>query len=212
MKKTLLLILAALGMTATSQAADFDYGVEAGVGITRLNTSGKGNTFGSNNRVGFFVGPKIMLGVGAGCGFNLAAHYTLLDYSLKGDVVKSTSQGSSHEVYDKHKYQHSLELPLNFRYSFGISHITSIYAETGPQLGFNVGDRRVGGLFKNDNMLTTWNVGGGLRINDVELGLRYNFCLSRVGKAVMSNDVINLVGSSNAYKRNTFFVQLAYYI
>lgn len=105
------------------------------------------------------------------------------------------------------------------KYNFGVGRVASIYVATGPQFGFNVGSRSWNlfggsddGLFRNENMTTTWNIGAGVKVlGHLDIGVGYNFGLGKVGETFLSQVNDNLVGSSDDYKANTFQVQATYY-
>lgn len=223
MKKILLsLLLAAAGLlvAAPARAQLFKFGVVTGMNLSKLSIKGdKGavsnalnQVLDSENRAGWYVGPKIWINTPLGIGVDGALQYSQrrLDTPAGSDTYRS------------------LEIPVNLRYNIGLGSIASVYVSTGPQFGFNVGgmdgedwlNTAVGGLtgngsavFKKSNMNTTWNVGAGIKLlGHLELGVGYNFGIGNVGKTV-----IDLSGYGSAlgeaeveYKTNTFQVQAAY--
>lgn len=71
-----------------------------------------------------------------------------------------------------------------------------------------------GANFDRSNMNTTWNIGAGLRLlGHLEIGVGYNFALSRTGKNIFEN-FVGEAGHSNdyelRYRANSFQVQVAY--
>ena len=67
-----------------------------------------------------------------------------------------------------------MEVPVNFRYTLGLSSLAAVYASTGPQFGFNIGSRkwglsditegRVTDVLKRENMNVSWNIGAGVKL------------------------------------------------
>ena len=198
MKKFLFAVVTLFTMSLSSQALSFDWGLQAGWNLTKMSFD-KDN-FNGKNTSGFFVGPKINLGIIAGFGVNVAAEYNYQRLKYENETTGNTDS----------KVTHSIEIPINLRYSFGIGKI-NIYAETGPQFGFVVGNKNWNKLFTNDNMLTTWNLGAGVRFTHLELGLNYNFGLGKVGESILSNIGSGLVGTADDYKANSFQLHAAYY-
>lgn len=91
---------------------------------------------------------------------------------------------------------------------------------TGPQFEFNVGNKNYSfgsedylTTFKRENMTTSWNIGIGTRIlSHLDLGLTYNFGISKVGETLLGEMVDDRPNwESNEAKVNTFKVQLTYY-
>ncbi len=216
MKKIIAIAMAVLCMVPAAKAIDFTYGVQAGLNLTRLNTNSKDGMMGlfnSNNRAGFFVGPKIYLGIAMGLSVNLAAEYNLSKYSITTETPGMSEDGEILTYTGtESKNQSSFEIPLNLRYSFGVGKI-SIFAETGPQFGFNIGSKKVGEFFKNENMVNSWNLGIGVRVRKFEIGASYNFGMNKVGKTILEGINENLVSKADlpSYKRNTFQAHLTYY-
>ena len=193
MKKTLLALIAVFTMGLSAQAFSFGWGVQAGWNLTKVRFD-KSDIKG-DNASGFFLGPKINLGLIAGLGVNAALEYNYqnLKFEENGLETKKTT--------------HSIEIPINLRYSFGLGKI-NIFAETGPQFGFVCGDKKWNQVLKNDNMLTTWNIGAGVRFTKLELGLNYNMGLGKVGESILPQ---GLIGQGDDYKANSFQIHAAYY-
>lgn len=221
MKKILISFLVAMTgifAAAPAHAQLFKFGVVTGLNLTKLKIKGDkgtfaeqvGKTFDSENRTGWYVGPKIWINTPLGIGLDGALQYSQrrLDVAGVGETYRS------------------VEIPVNVRYNIGLGSIASVHVSTGPQFGFNVGGMdaedwisSIGGnsRFSKQNMNTTWNVGAGIKLlGHLEVDLGYNFAISRMGKAILdvagSGSGVNIpVGSYEVeYKTNTFQVQLAY--
>lgn len=215
MKKSLTLCIAlvlALFTAAPAAAQTFDWGIVAGLNLTKLKFSGNaseivGKNLKSSNRAGWYVGPKVAFNTALGLGVDAALEYSQRDLLVDDGVTEDT------ETY------RTLEIPINLRYNIGLGKKLGVYVATGPQFGFalqnmkwkNVG---TGDNFDKSNMNMTWNVGAGIRaLSHLEIGIGYNFALGKVGKQIWKN-AIGSTGESEdielKYKANTFQVQVAY--
>lgn len=212
MKKIIstLLLVAALAWPAPASAFGFDWGVTGGLNLTKLKLSGAAKeNFSANNRAGWFVGAKANLSIALGFGLDASLLYSQQKYSLNG------------RDYDRSKTMRAVAIPVNLRYNVGLGKVASVFVATGPQFDFNVGSRNwniasenytgTDGLFKQENMSTSWNVGAGVKMLDrVELGVGYNFGLGKVGETIISNVTGHNV-RSNDMNANTFKVSMAVY-
>ncbi len=204
----------AFACATTVRAQSFDWGIVAGLNLTKLkfNGSAKGmaqTNFKSDNKAGWYVGPKFAFNTVLGIGVDASLQYSERDLDINGES----------ETY------RTLEIPINLRYNIGLGKKAGVYISTGPQFGFalqnmqwNWEDFGSGGnmdsSFGRRNLNTTWNIGAGVRLlNHLEIGVGYNFALSRTGKAIFEN-FGGTAGTSTdyelKYRTNTFQVQVAY--
>lgn len=207
-----LALLVSLTWATPAQAFGFDWGVTGGLNYTKLNFKGDlKHSLKSENRAGWFIGPKVNLGLIAGFGADASILYSQRRFNIidKEDATESDS-----------RTQRSIEIPINLKYSIGLGSIAAVYIATGPQFGFNVGNhkwRYTGdpddGIFKTENMTTTWNIGAGVKVlGHLDVGIGYNFALGDMGKTILANTAgSQYVGRSSDYKANTFQVQATYY-
>lgn len=212
MKKIIPLCLAFLLTLFTVQpiaAQSFDWGIVAGLNLSKLKLSGSAKknfaNFNSDNRAGWYFGPKIAFNTALGIGIDAAAQYSQRKLNCDYNGVSET------ETY------RTIEIPINLRYNIGFGKKAGVYIATGPQFGFALQNMKWSNLgsgdnFDKSNMNTTWNIGAGLRLlNHLEIGVGYNFALGKIGKKVIGD---NLTGESEdeqlEYKTNTFQVQIAY--
>lgn len=212
MKRSLSCVLAVLlSMTLTLPAAaiSFDWGFVAGMNLSKMKFKGdqKAN-FGTDNRAGWYIGPKVGFATAIGIGLDASAQYSLRKLNIEGETENF----------------HSIEIPVNLRYNIGLGKKAGVYVATGPQFGFGLGNLKWDNIFTSENneepavfskqnMNLTWNIGAGLRLlNHLEIGIGYNFALGKVGEAVWTE--IGPNGESQdyrlKYRTNTFQVQLAY--
>ena len=128
-----------------------------------------------------------------GLGFDAA-----VQYSERGAKVED---GSS-------KTLRSFEVPINFRYSVGLASVASVYFATGPQFGFNIGNKNWNITDTSNYQLkkstVSWNFGVGTRlVNHLELGVGYNLILGKMAKVAGNN-------GDYSYRANSWQIQVAY--
>lgn len=198
-----------LAFAAPANAQTFSYGITAGLNLTKLKYNKKNiqQNFTSDNRAGWFVGPKVALNTALGIGVDAALEYS--ERSL--NMVDETNATSETKKY------RTLEIPINLRYNIGLGSKAGIYVATGPQFGFALQNMKwknfgSGTNFSRSNLNTTWNIGAGVRLlGHLEAGVGYNFALGKAGKGILGE---RYAGTSEdaelEYKTNTFQVQLTY--
>lgn len=195
MRKKLLslALLAGTASTAPLAAQSVKFGIVGGLNLSKLSFSKNADNLSSDNRYGWYIGPKVNVSLPLGFGIDVAAEYSQRRLNLDDDMS------------DNFK---SIEIPVNVRYNIGLGSLASVYVATGPQFGFNVGNTKwsfdgIGDAFKMEKMNTSWNVGAGVRVlSHVELGVSYNIALSKYAKRYGNEDY--------SFKANTFQVQAAY--
>lgn len=211
MKKLLFSLLAAFVLLcATPAQAGIEFGVEAGMNMSKVKLHNFSDNFDSNNRYGWYFGPKL----------NISA------LGLGGDVALVYNQkrlSISQDDDDYGRTLRSIELPINVRYTLGLGSLASIYFATGPQFGWNVGNKKwsafedgvnsVKTTFKRKNANVSWNIGAGVKLaGHVEVGLGYNFALTKYAKVIewTGADVTADADQDYDFKANTFQIQVAY--
>ena len=222
MKKILLsivLLFTTIGIP-TAKAIDFDWGVTGGLNVTKLNMKGTNeNFFGSENRAGWFIGPKIDLGFVLGFGLDASVLYQQAQHNMTLDIM-------GQELSATHKTDY-ISLPINARYNIGLGDKFSIFVATGPQLDFAWGDteenwfKNMTQTFHKENLTVNWNIGAGVRLlKHLEVGLTYNIGLSKSGERLdnssnlgnLGNTIINgLKGGEDDYRANAFKLHVSYY-
>lgn len=213
MKHLKVLFLAAfllLAGVSGAKAQTFDFGIVAGMNMTKLNLSGAKANLSSSNRAGWYVGPKVYFNTVIGLGLNAALQYSERDLYIENNTL---NEGQS-------KKYRTFEIPVNVRYNIGLGKKLGVYVSTGPQFGFALQSMSwdnfgTGNNFDRSNLNTSWNIGAGLRVaNHFELGVGYNMSLGHTGKAILNNIAGVPVGYDNSpelrYRTNTFQVELAY--
>lgn len=185
--------------SATTASAQFKFGLVAGMNMSKLSFD-NGKYFDSDHRAGWYVGPKVWFNIPiVGLGVNASAQYSQRRMNVKS--------GDGEDAVSDSKNLNTIEIPINVRYTLGLGSIASVYAETGPQFGFNVGNKTVSEVAKFKSSNVTWNVGIGARVlGHLEAGVGYNIALSNFGELVPDQ----LRGTKNDFKSNTWQVQVAY--
>lgn len=187
MKKTILLALfICFSSLAFSQVLPtFQFGIKGGTNLSKFSTD---NTFGSDNRSGYYAGVWARIGA-AGIHFQpelyLAGKNTTLTSSTPGvgdNKVKFTS----------------LDVPLLIGTKIGAAGI-GVRFNTGPVVSFILDDKQSFGnvtseVFKGDfkNQAVAWQFGTGLDIGKLGIDFRYETGLSKLGKDGYNDKKLNL--------------------
>lgn len=203
MKRIIISMAVAILALAPAAKAQVRFGVVGGLNVSKLSFD-KDKYLDSENRSGWFVGPKVWLKVPlVGLGVNAALEYN--QRRLYGEVKHTDGEASKSEYYK------SLEIPVNVRYSIGLASVASVFAETGPQFGFTVGDKTPSDVIKFKSSNVTWNVGLGVRlVNHLEIAAAYNIALSNFGKIYVPNVSALTNNAKSDFKSNSWQVSAAY--
>lgn len=202
MKKTIFAIALSLSMLlGTEQStAQIDFGIVAGMNLSKAYFHEPvDRNFSSDNKCGWFVGPKLEFTVPIiGIGIDASAQYSQRSINGADDI---TGQENTRTLK-------SLEFPINIRYQFGAPSILAGYLATGPQFGFNVGSKSFRSFWNHEeyrikNSILSWNIGVGLKVlKHVEIGVGYNIALSKFAKTNTSRESV---------KSNSFQAHLGYF-
>lgn len=201
--------LALLSLAATAPAhAGIEFGVLAGMNMSKVNFHNFNKNFDSSNRYGWFFGPKV--------------NFSLLGFGGDAALVYNQRRMNLDENYSK--TFRSIEIPVNARYTVGLSSLASVYFSTGPQFGFNVGNKEwtwkhiitsennvLSNTFERKNMNVSWNFGAGVKVlKHLEVGLGYNLMLSKYAHPIKAVTGQQVKTSDYNFRTNTFTVQAAY--
>ncbi len=202
MKKTIFAVaLCIFTIVGSLQSrAQLDFGVVAGMNLSKANFHEPvGRNFSSDNRCGWFVGPKLELSVPViGIGVDASVQYSQRYINGSDDELGS----------ERTKALRTLEVPINLRYQFGVPALVAGYVATGPQFGFNVGSKSFSSFWDADeyrikNSILSWNIGVGLKVlKHVEVGVGYNIALSKFAKTK---------NSGQSVKSNSFQAHVGYF-
>lgn len=207
------LLLAFVG-TVAAQAQSFSYGITAGYNLTKLTFSGSAKkNFSSDNKPGWFIGPKVEFNTVIGLGMDASLQYS----QRKLNICENMYEASDDILDNRSETYRTIEIPINVRYNVGLGKMASVFVYTGPQFGFPLqsmtwDDFGTGSNFSKEKMNTAWNIGAGVRLlKHLEANVGYNFALSKAGSAILNNFGVETgSGKSLKYRTNTFQVQVAY--
>lgn len=206
MKKKLstLLLLAFMALCAVPASAQFKYGLEAGLNLSKMSLSK--DIASSDNRAGWFVGPKVQLGIPlAGLAVDGAILYSqkymALDTPADEDGIVETSR----------KTMPYIDIPVNLKWNIGFSSLVGVYLSTGPQWSWYLGGKNISFDGENVGLLETsnfsWNVGAGINaFKHLQLGVTYNIACGKTGEL---NGLWDTAGKIKL-RNNTWQVRLAY--
>ncbi len=186
MKKFLLVLMSCVALSASAQTKLVRFGVEGGLNVNKMSFSK--DLLSSENRCGFFVGPKMYVKIPlVGLGADAAVLYSLNGASAElrdelGEVVRVDSKNFSY-----------FEIPVNLRYDVSFLKIAGAYVATGPQ--YNIALNSMDAL-KEVGMTRRsswgWNVGVGLKLWDkLQLGVTYTIPISGLNSGTFGEVIGN---------------------
>lgn len=197
MKKTVLILLLLGGLlVARPLAAQINFGIKAGVGLTELKLSGPlSDNLSAKNRVGFFAGPmaEFIIPV-VGLGVDASLLYTERNADLQG--IRISERG--------------LDVPVNLKFVFGLGRTLGLYLSAGPAFFFDFEkNKRVFPIqemsWEKRQIEVAANLGLGVRLlRHFQLGISYNMPLKNSAQ-VITNGV-----EQAAYKAKTWQLSAAY--
>lgn len=200
-----LMLIAAFAVSVPA-AAQLKFGIVGGLNLTKLSTSG--NNFSSDNRAGWYIGPKIEFTV------------PIVNLSIDGAVEYSQRQMNiGYDGASTNEQYKSIEIPINVRYTLGLGQMLGVYVATGPQFGFNVGNKNYLGILTGSSSesirmkdaAVSWNVGVGVTVlSHLQVGVGYNFMLNKTGERIITNLTGAEIQGTRALRTNSWQVQAAY--
>jgi hypothetical protein len=125
---TLFVAVALMFAGVQSAQAQFSWGIKGGLNLNKADFEDATNNVKPENFTGFFIGPMAEITIpiiGLGVDGSLLYSQTGLSYSVENGF--ST---------DKTLKSHSIEIPVNLKYSLGLGKLASVYAAAGPQFAF----------------------------------------------------------------------------
>lgn len=198
-KLSVILWMFAAFLFAAPANAQFKWGLEGGVNLSKAKISG--DVFESSNRTGWFIGPKAQFTIPV---IGLAVDGAI-EYSQKHLKLES-EDGST-----PNKSLPYVEIPINLKYNIGSSKLIGVYISTGPQYSWYLGSRNLtsGGVSIGslERSSFSWNVGLGINaLSHLQLGVTYNIALGETGEVDNVKDALNHF----EVKNNTWQVRVAY--
>ena len=201
--------------TLSAHAQQVKFGLKGGFDLTELKLKNAGEIFKADNNVGWFVGPTMKLSLPGGLGFDLSALYNQRETDLGIFYVPNNS--SDVRPLDKLKTKQVI-VPLNVRYTIGLSDIFSIFGYAGPQVAFRLGDE-VQKLADLRDEVAEWrlkdsnfsvNVGAGITIEHFQLSANYNVGVGKTGD-VTWRDATQAASEVFKGNYNSWQISLAYF-
>lgn len=209
-------IIAAFCVAVPSHAQLVKFGVKGGLNVTQVSLKGNLKTnIDKDNQTGFFAG--------------VTADVTIPLAGLGADIAVLYDQKKMDAGFgDKPQKLEYINIPLNLKYTFGLSSLASVYVATGPQFAFNIGDKNyvpeIGNVtgtideVKEDFQLKksefSWNVGAGVTVlKHVRVGYNYNIAIGNTADySVTLKDVSGLAEKAynGEFKNNTHQISLTY--
>ena len=190
MKKYLLLVVCLAAMTTSVQAQGIKFGVKGGLNITKMSFSK--DVVKSDNKTGFFVGPTLKISLPAGFGVDIAALYDERSADVTGGYKEEESKVIVNTNGETIK-QKSIQVPVNLRYSIGLSSLAGLYFALGPQFGFPVADKVFDtdfGEYRLKDANLSINFGAGVyMLGHLEVGVTYNLAAGKSGEFKNWDDV-----------------------
>lgn len=194
MKKFLLVLMSCVALSASAQTKLVRFGVEGGLNVNKMSFSK--DLLSSENRCGFFVGPKMYVKIPL---VGLGADAAVL-YSLNGASKVDDNTGDVHN-----KNLSYFEIPVNLRYDVSFLKIAGAYVATGPQ--YNIALNSMDALKDVDMTRRSswgWNVGVGLKLWDkLQFGVTYTIPVSGLNSDTLNDVIVNV-------KQKTVQVRVAY--
>lgn len=135
---TLFVAVTLMFASVQSAQAQFGWGVKGGLNLQKADFENATANLNPENFTGFFIGPMAEFTIPIiGLGIDGALLYSQSGMSFTGD-----------NGVDETLKSHSLEVPINLKYSIGLGSLASVYAAAGPQFAFALSQDE----WKNDLM------------------------------------------------------------
>ena len=201
--------------TLSAHAQQVKFGLKGGFDLTELKLKNAGEIFKADNNVGWFVGPTMKLSLPGCLGFDLSALYNQRETDLGIFYVPNNS--SDVRPLDKLKTKQVI-VPLNVRYTIGLSDMFSIFGYAGPQVAFRLGDE-VQKLADLRDEVAEWrlkdsnfsvNVGAGITIEHFQLSANYNVGVGKTGD-VTWREATQAASEGFKGNYNSWQISLAYF-
>ena len=208
---TLFVAVALLFAGVQSAQAQLSWGVKGGLNLQKADFDDAMSNLKTDNFTGFFIGPMAEFTIPiVGLGVDGALLYSQTGMSLKEDGKDETLKS------------HSIEIPINLKYSIGLGKLASVYAAAGPQFAFALSQDK----WKDD--LTNYtskpfqksqlslNLGVGVKLlGHLQAGATYNIPLGDTAEfdgfdITDVNDQYEAVSSAIGAKNKTWKIHVAY--
>lgn len=201
-----MLLVMIVTMTAANNAsAQIKFGLKGGVNVTDMSLNS--SVFDASNRTGFFVGPTIKVQLPlVGLGIDASALYDQREAKIKvgNTTTKETLRSQA------------INIPINLRYGWGLSSMANIFLFSGPQFGFNVGDKdqkiTESSTWSVKNSNFSLNFGAGVTLlSHLQLTANYNVVCGKTSDATITEGLEQLTNKEVRSRANAWQIALAYY-
>lgn len=202
---SLLVAVALLFVAVPAAQAQLSWGVKGGVNLSKADFDDvKVDT---KNFTGFFIGPMAEFTIPVvGLGVDGALLYSQTGIKMDEETLKN----------------HSIEIPINLKYSIGLGSFASVYAAAGPQFAFSLSqdewmediENYSSKPFKKSQL--SLNLGLGVKlISHLQAGVTYNIPLGDTAEfdGIQdgdAGDILNAGYSAFTAKNKTWKIHVAY--
>lgn len=208
---TLFVAVALLFAGVQSAQAQFSWGVKGGLNLQKADFDDAMSNLKTDNFTGFFIGPMAEFTIPiVGLGVDGALLYSQTGMSFKEDGKDETLKS------------HSIEIPINLKYSIGLGKLASVYAAAGPQFAFALSQDKwkddltnyTSKPFKKSQL--SLNLGVGVKLlGHLQAGATYNIPLGDTAEfdgfdITDVNDQYEAVSSAIGAKNKTWKIHVAY--
>lgn len=192
-------LLLLLLMLAPASYGKVKFGIEGGAYINKMRFDK--SIASTENRAGFFIGPKLKGSLPLGFGVDAALLYS------------NRSASFETALDEQRKTLNYITVPVNIRWQLGSDRFAP-YIATGPQWDFYIGNSQlttVDGLKATfEHNILSWNLGIGLMLLDhVQVGFNWNFPITNSGK--IAKQVLGVVTDKDEMKNKEWTIRLNYY-
>ena len=204
---TLFVAVALLFAGVQSAQAQFSWGVKGGLNLQKADFDK--SDLKTDNFTGFFIGPMAEFTIPiVGLGVDGALLYSQTGMSFKEDGKDETLKS------------HSIEIPINLKYSIGLGKLASVYAAAGPQFAFALSQDKwkddltnyTSKPFKKSQL--SLNLGVGVKlISHLQAGVTYNIPLGDTAEYDVPTDVNDageIIMDAIGAKNKTWKIHVAY--
>ena len=191
-----------------SAQAQFGWGVKGGLNLQKADFDDAMSNLKTDNFTGFFIGPMAEFTIPiVGLGVDGALLYSQTGMSFTDDGADETLKS------------HSIEIPVNLKYSIGLGSLASVYAAAGPQFAFALSQDEWKNDLKNykskpfKKSQLSLNLGVGVKLfSHLQAGVTYNIPLGDTAEfdGFDAADVPGAAFEAFSAKNKTWKVNVAY--
>lgn len=210
MKRIAVIIALACMFGVQATKAQVKFGLKGGIEL--LDMKFKEDVFNASNRLGWFAGPTLYVGLPLpGLGFDISALYNQRETKI--DLFVDPGQQA------KKLKTHLMAVPLNLRYTITLGGSADVFVYAGPQMAFNVGKQEQALDGRGDESELVWRVkessfsvngGVGLTLGPVQITANYNVALGRTGDVTFKQAMQAAEDGING-KYNSWQIGVAYF-